>query len=229
MNNLLKSELYKLKRDKNLMAISIIVLLFGIINIIFHPVEHGILSLTSDFASIVEISSCILYGGMAIGSEFTNRTIQRSIVKGNSRLYIILSKGVSYFIGCAWLTLLSKLLCGGLYSVIYGWGEPFIFSEFFMVLNYTILSILFNLPIYSIVLFITFFIKDIGISIAISICSIGLIVAISQNALSYLAYCLAFNLGFPTETATMMFSMAIILIISMFTCTYFSFKKVDLK
>lgn len=229
MYNLLKVELYKLKRDKNLLIIGVLIIVFGTINIAFQPDKNGKLSFISEFKDIFALLGCALYAGISIGSEFTNRTIQKKIVMGYSRIEIVFSKLISYFIGCIVLFLLSGIMFGGVYTLFYGWGQALTVHELFFIVNYTLIGIILNLCICSISFFISFFIKDTGISTAISICIVGFIISFSQNAWTYVAYCLASNTKIDFQSALITILFCLITLIAMLSVTCISFKKSELK
>lgn len=229
MRDLVKVEIYKLKRDRNLLIIALLIIIFGVINIVFQPNENGRLSFINEFKDIFALLGCSLYAGISIGSEFTNRTIQKKIVIGYSRSDVVFSKLISYFIGCIVLFLVSAIMFGVIYSIFYGWGQPLTIYEIIFIISYTLLDIILNLCICSVSFFIAFLIKDAGISTAISICVIGIIISFSQNAWTYVAYYLASNTKIDFQSAFITISFCLITLITMSLGTYFSFERCELK
>lgn len=187
MINLIKAEWFKLKRDKNILIITIIIVVAGIITLVSNTNSTGKLLYSGEMKTMVALTACALYAGISIGTDFTRRTIQRNVMAGHNRITILISRLISYLFVCALFSLLTAIIFGGVYSLFYGWGEEFTNDELIYVIKSTILSILFNLCNASIMFFISFLIKDTGVSTAVSICIMILLMITTQNSDGYVA------------------------------------------
>ncbi len=101
MRNLMKAELYKLKKDMTAWVISLVLVCCAGISIftgVYDSVENMVLNLGKD--SMVLILACAVYAGFSCTDDFTDRTIIYAVTYGNSRFYILLAKGCRYIIGC---------------------------------------------------------------------------------------------------------------------------------
>ena len=101
MRNLVKSELYKLKKDMTVWVIALVLVCCAGISIftgVYDSVENMVLNLGKD--SMVLILACAIYGGFSCTDDFTDRTIIYAITYGNRRFYILLVKGCRYILGC---------------------------------------------------------------------------------------------------------------------------------
>ena len=101
MGNLMKAELYKLKKDITVWAISLVLVCCAGISIftgIYDSVENMVLNLGKD--SMILILACAIYAGFSCTDDFTDRTIIYAVAYGNRRFHILLVKGCRYILGC---------------------------------------------------------------------------------------------------------------------------------
>ncbi len=101
MRNLMKAELYKLKKDMTVWIISLVLVCCAGISIftgVYNSVENMVLNLGKD--SMVLILACAIYAGFSCTDDFTDRTIIYAVTYGNRRFHILLAKGCRYIIGC---------------------------------------------------------------------------------------------------------------------------------
>lgn len=178
MNNLIKSEIYKLKYDKNMYFISIAVIILGIISVAFKSFESGYYSFTSQFRDMVGIFACSVYASMSIGMEFNNRTMSKKVIIGYSRSSIVLSKLFSFIVASFIILTINLVSMTGIYSLIYGWGVEF---NLLVTISSFMTQSLINICVCMIAFFISFIIKESGKSTATIILIMALIVFISQN------------------------------------------------
>ena len=101
MRNLMKAELYKLKKDMAVWVISLVLVCCASISIftgVYDSVENMVLNLGKD--SMVLILACAIYAGFSCTDDFTDRTIIYAVTYGNRRFHILLVKGCRYILGC---------------------------------------------------------------------------------------------------------------------------------
>ena len=101
MRNLMKAELYKLKKDMTVWVISLVLVCCAGISIftgVYDSVENMVLNLGKD--SMVLILACAIYAGFSCTDDFTDRTIIYAVTYGNKRFHILLVKGCRYILGC---------------------------------------------------------------------------------------------------------------------------------
>ena len=101
MRNLMKTELYKLKKDMTVWVISLVLVCCAGISIftgVYDSVENMVLNLGKD--SMILILACAIYAGFSCTDDFTDRTIIYAVTYGNRRFHILLVKGCRYILGC---------------------------------------------------------------------------------------------------------------------------------
>ncbi len=101
MRNLIKAELYKLKKDIAVWVISLVLVCCAGISIftgVYDSVENMVLNLGKE--SMVLILACAIYAGFSCTDDFTGRTIIYAVAYGNKRFHILLVKGCRYILGC---------------------------------------------------------------------------------------------------------------------------------
>lgn len=101
MRNLMKVELYKLKKDMAVWVISLVLVCCAGISIftgIYDSVENMVLNLGKE--SMILILACAIYAGFSCTDDFTDRTIIYAVTYGNRRFHILLVKGCRYILGC---------------------------------------------------------------------------------------------------------------------------------
>lgn len=101
MRNLMKAELYKLKKDMIVWVISLVLVCCAGISIftgIYDSVENMILNLGKE--SMILILACAIYAGFSCTDDFTDRTIIYAVTCGNRRFHILLVKACRYILGC---------------------------------------------------------------------------------------------------------------------------------
>lgn len=180
MYNLLKSDLYKLKYSKELKLSLLLIILLGTINILSQVRETGKLMFISEFSDMFGLMGCTLFAGMFIGKEFTNRTIYHPVMTGCGRSSILFSKFLTYWFGCFIILGVNLILNGGVYSIIYGWGQPMVTAEWLFIIKYSFLHVIFNLCLTSAAFFISVLIKDTGMATAVCSVGMGIFLAVSQ-------------------------------------------------
>ena len=101
MRNLMKAELYKLKKDMTVWVISLVLVCCAGISIftgVYDSVENMVLNLGKE--SMILILACAIYAGFSCTDDFTDRTIIYAVTYGNRRFHILLVKGCRYILGC---------------------------------------------------------------------------------------------------------------------------------
>ena len=111
MRNLMKVELYKLKKDMAVWVISLVLVCCAGISIftgIYDSVENMVLNLGKE--SMILILACAIYAGFSCTDDFTDRTIIYAVTYGNRRFHILLVKGCCYILGCTAIIILYMAL-----------------------------------------------------------------------------------------------------------------------
>ncbi|MEH6936474.1 ABC transporter permease [Bacillus sp. JJ664] len=115
MGNLMKTEWYKLKKDRSFLTLSLILISFSVL----YPLTmqsneavsklslnefflYQVLSINSD---IVKLIPCI-FAGFFITSEYSNGTMKSIVSSGNSRLRIYFAKLIMFSIGSIFIMLI---------------------------------------------------------------------------------------------------------------------------
>lgn len=191
MYNLLKAEMFKIKYSKELKICILLIVILGITNVSFHEMESGKHSLTSEGREMIGLLICTLFAGMYIGAEFSQKTIYHPVISGYKRFSVLVSKYISYLVACTIILITNLLMMGGLYSIFYGWGEAFTSTEFQFITTYSIVGLFLDLCLVSISFFIAFQLEDTGISIAVSLVAMGIILLTSQIFWERIAYYIA--------------------------------------
>ncbi len=101
MRNLMKAELYKLKKDIGVWVIVLVLVCCAGISIftgVYDSVENMVLNLGKE--SMILILACAIYAGFSCTDDFTDRTIIYAVTYGNRRFHILLVKSCRYIFGC---------------------------------------------------------------------------------------------------------------------------------
>lgn len=194
MYNLLKSDLYKLKYSKELLLSTLVVIIFGIINVMTGSDESGKDYFTREFTDWGSMIGCTLFAGMFIGKDFANRTIYHSITIGKRRLSILLSKYITYLTGCSLMIIINLLISSAIYPLVHGWGHPMDSGEIVFILTYSMTHLILNLCITSLPFMIAVLIKDTGIATAMAGVIMGGIVVLSNTFWNGIANNLSYRL-----------------------------------
>ncbi|WML42100.1 ABC transporter permease [Neobacillus sp. OS1-2] len=129
MGNLVKSELYKLRKDRTLWTLIVILMASAI----FYPVliffDNGANSATvNDFYIgtalsgndyIVKLVPCIL-AGFFISSEYSNGTMKSIGASGNNRIRIYFAKLLAFSIGAVIISLVFPLVILAASTILFG-------------------------------------------------------------------------------------------------------------
>lgn len=152
MYNLIKTELYKLKRQKLFIILFLIVIAissfstFSEINLVTptNPVT-GKESFANAFQDIFMLFVIAIFAGFYIGSDFSNRTIQTELSRGHKRTDIIFAKAFVYSLGASVLMLLYPITVCIIHTINFGWGEAFSISSILYFLRVTLLGSILNI------------------------------------------------------------------------------------
>lgn len=229
MYNLLKAETYKLKYSKELLTCIIGLFVLGAITIYYGGESTGKESLSSQSREMFGLMACTLFAITYIGKDFVSKTINHTLTAGHRRNKVLLSKYISYIIACMIILLTNYLFMGGLYSLLYGWGQSFNGSEIYFVIVYISMGIFFDLCIVSIPFFICMIIRNSSIAMALSVGVIGLIFTLSQMPWDTVAYSMG-SKDTSLGATSIIFSLFFIVITCLIylICNY-NFKKMDIR
>lgn len=131
MLNLIKSELFKLRRQK-LMAVLFAAVIaisafsaFSELNFTAAGRIGGKAGFANAFQDIFMFFIVAVFAGFYIGSDFSNRTIQSALAGGHRRFDIILSKTAVFSVNASLLLLLYPATVCLIHTVDSGWGAAF--------------------------------------------------------------------------------------------------------
>ncbi|WP_404454125.1 ABC transporter permease [Virgibacillus necropolis] len=131
MGNLMKTELYKLRRDRSFWTVLIILFLAAIGWTLLEYLDHdpnlnsGFEVYLGAFAGnnyITRIAPCIL-AGFFISSEYSMGTMKSITATGNSRMRIFWAKLLVFSFGSIIISLIFPIVATGTGTLIYGFGE----------------------------------------------------------------------------------------------------------
>ncbi|MFK9092661.1 ABC transporter permease [Bacillus salipaludis] len=148
MGNLLKSELFKLRKDRSLRTLIIIIMASAI----FYPTliffDNGADSATvNDFYSgtglsgndyIVKLVPCIL-AGFFISSEYSIGTMKSIGASGNNRIRIYFAKLMAFSIGAVIISLVFPIIILAASTILFGTNDLPALDYFIQTMGLTIL------------------------------------------------------------------------------------------
>ena len=76
-----------------------------------------------------------IFAGIFVGTDFMNRTINRQIEFGHSRLNILISKGIVLFLATEIIMLLYPISSVIVNTTLNGWGEAFTITTIYILLE----------------------------------------------------------------------------------------------
>lgn len=250
MINLINSELYRLKRQRLIPVLVIAVAAISAFSAFSELsqlsasgiIANGKSSFSNAFQDIFMLFAIAVFAGFYIGSDFSNRTIQAELSRGHSRLDIILSKAFVFSISASVIMLLYPVTACLVYTLNFGWGEPFGMASVFYILRTAILGSVLNAGTASIYICIAFLCRDTPKTICLCFVFPVVFSAISStigrqvpiigklldySTLSQLKYIAADKLGAMSVIAVI-FSACITIIISLVLAGCF-FSKAEIK
>ena len=189
MLNLIKLEFYKLKKQnifKILLLAVIAVSAFSAFSEMRILATEGLLgggrtSYANAFQDIFMLLISAIFAGFYIGSDFSNKTIHSQLSQGHSRLDIVISKTLVFFIGTSIIMMLYPITVALINTVKFGWGEPFTIISVFYILRVAVLGVILNIGTTSIFVLIAFLCRDIPKTICISLAFPVLFSALSST------------------------------------------------
>lgn len=232
MFNLIKSELYKLRFDRILLILVVMILAVGINNFGLQTVSNGREAFTANTKDFVTLFACAAYAGMTIGGDFMKRTIHKLVMAGHSRISILISKLFSYFVGCTILYVTSTIFITIPPVLASGWGVAFTAGEFRMVIGTMLLSIMFHLCTATIPFLIAVGIKETGIATAVCLFIMMVLVLAMNNsgtADNVVAYAVSSGTSLDTGIISQVVTMSLIELFGGTIITYLLFRRVELK
>ncbi len=131
MRDLLNAEMYKLQKSFGYKIMLLGIIFYAASDLYFQTkTDMGEFSgVQALFDSIGSWSRSYLisgiFAGLFIARDFANRGIQTQISVGKSRLSVIVSKSLIYWMGCIGMAILYQLVYVVGISVIYGFGKGF--------------------------------------------------------------------------------------------------------
>lgn len=174
MYNLIKTEFYKLKRQKLLAVLFIAVIAISAFSAFSEmslstsgePVS-GKMSFTNAVQDIFMLFVIAVFAGFYIGSDFSNRTIQAELSKGHRRSDVVFSKAFVFSIIAGLMMLLYPVTVCLIHVMQYGWGEPFSMLSVLYLLRVALLGFILNMGTASIYVCFAFLCRDIPRTICV--------------------------------------------------------------
>lgn len=176
MLNLIKTETYKLKRQKIIYILVIAVIAisafgaFSEINLLTVPDNPvtGRESFANAFQDVFMLFIIAVFAGFYVGSDFTNRTIQAQLSRGHRRMDILLSKAFVFSISSGILMLLYPVTVCTIHTVKFGWGEVFNIHSLLYLMRVSLLGSVLNIGTAKIYICFAFLCRDIPKTIVVS-------------------------------------------------------------
>lgn len=128
-------------------------------------------------ASVVEILMAVLIGGL-VASEYSSGTIKNILAYGKKREYYYISKLLASTVGLTVILGLMVSLATVVGSLMYGWGEPFTFSQFGQIIGVFAGAIVVGMGIIAVLMLVATLLKSNGATIGIGIVVMGVLPAI---------------------------------------------------
>lgn len=189
MLNLIKLELYKLRKQHTFKII-----LISVIAIAAFSAYSEIRLLSADglsgsgkaafanaFQDIFMLFMSAIFAGFYIGSDFSNKTIQSQLSQGHSRLDILLSKALIFFVGASIIMLLHPITVSIIHTFHYNWGEPFTAASLCYILRVAFFGATLNIGTTSVFVLIAFVCRDVPKTICFCLAFPVLFSAISST------------------------------------------------
>ena len=150
MSNLIKVELFRLKKTKSVWIILLALIATCSISIftgIYSSAENAFLNIQKDIMTI--IMPCAIFCGLTFHSDFEERTIIHYITNGYKRSSIIISSFIRYILGSTIITIIYPIICTYLSGIINGF-ETSASGVMGTALKITIMSLPLYIAIFSV-------------------------------------------------------------------------------
>lgn len=204
MFNLIKCEFMKLKKSIAFKVVFAIICFYGTMMTVTNIIQVTPVTPTSGvgaflFALAEQSSIIIIVGavmaGIFICADFENRTLQTAIACGHSRMTLLISKALAYFLAMAVIMVPYPVIMSVCMSIHNGFGTPITFDILLKLLASLLSIILVNIVALSVCVFLAFMIKKsgavigscIGILAVINV-AIGILSRVSISAQPILKY-----------------------------------------
>lgn len=173
MINMVKLEIYKLKRlnlFKILLLFVIVISIlsaFSALNLTGENGERltGRLQYAENFHDIAMLLVNAIFAGVYIGSDFSNRTIQSQISRGQTRKNIVMSKTISFILATNVIIVLYPTIGAAVITFKNGWGELITRQEILYILLVTLEGLILNIGTSSFFILFVFIFRDVPKSI----------------------------------------------------------------
>ncbi|HET7658477.1 MAG TPA: ABC transporter permease [Bacillales bacterium] len=176
MGNLIRSELFKLRKDRSFWVLSCIILAYALFVPIFQFFDNGpqystgikiYLNALAGNNYITKLVPCIL-AGFFISSEYSIGTMKSMASTGSSRERIYVAKFIAFTIGAVLLSLLYPVMNGVTASLLFGFGDIPQITEIDFLVQTISLLILYAAAFASIMALFAFILTDSGKTIGLS-------------------------------------------------------------
>lgn len=168
MSSLIKSEFYKLKKDKSYLLLLILTYIIGSILLLDYEKLNGYKTLFYSLynAPILMIITSV-FGALYLGKDFADRTIDLLICAGHRRRQIFFVKALFFILGSNLILLLQPILSTILNTLLNGWGHTSNPNEVIYLLKLFFVTSILNGAMCGITLIAAFLFKDIGKTLSI--------------------------------------------------------------
>lgn len=175
MLNLVRSEIFRLKRQKLPLVLCVAVIAisafsaFSRMNLLSEPGNpvYGRQSFADAFQDISMLFLIAVFAGFYIGSDFTNRTIPAGLAGGHRRRDVLFSKAFVFSTAAGLLMLLYPVTVCVIHTLRFGWGGQFGASSAIWLLRVAFLGSALNIGTACIYVCIAFLCRDIAGTICV--------------------------------------------------------------
>lgn len=173
MINLIKLEIYKLKRlnlFKMIILFVVAISALSAISALNIKTEDGLIlagrtQYVNNFHDIAMLLVNAILAGAYIGIDFNNRTIQAQIARGQTRKNIFISKITGYILATSIITLVYPVVGATIVTIKNGWGEIITIKEILYILFVAVEGIILNIGTSSFFVLFVFTFRDVTKSI----------------------------------------------------------------
>lgn len=110
MKNLIKVELFKLKKNYYIITVLIVMILLGATQLSSKIINISEILVIIEKDVMVMLIALSIYSSLTVSNSFGNRTIMHCITNGHRRSHIILANFLEYYIGCFLIILLYPMI-----------------------------------------------------------------------------------------------------------------------
>ncbi|WP_194191950.1 ABC transporter permease [Clostridium chrysemydis] len=186
MINLLKLEIFKLKKNLSFKIICLAVIFIELVYVYKNGTITGIKAFECsmyDVATMMVVGA--IFSSLFIGGEFLNRTINQQIVSGYSRISVFFSKVIITFLATEILMIIYPITSVFINTLTNGFGCDFNSNVLLYIVRVLFLRVIIDFSLISLLIFFAFLFKDtlktIGVSILTFLIGTGCLFTLSKS------------------------------------------------